>query len=117
MNRRNLQQLRLDSPVPDQKERDSQTTFQTAEEIALKPCYSKEDLAQLHHLDFAAGIAPNLRGPYSTMYVRRPWTIRQYAGFSTAVESNAFYRRNLAAGQKGLSVAFDLPTHRGYDSD
>ncbi|MBT8311607.1 MAG: methylmalonyl-CoA mutase [Flavobacteriaceae bacterium] len=117
MNRRNLQQLRLDSPAPDQKERDSQTPFQTAEEIALKRCYSKEDLAQLHHLDFAAGIAPNLRGPYSTMYVRRPWTIRQYAGFSTAEESNAFYRRNLAAGQKGLSVAFDLPTHRGYDSD
>ncbi|MBT8323265.1 MAG: methylmalonyl-CoA mutase [Eudoraea sp.] len=117
MNRRNLQQLRLDSPAPDQKERDSQTPFQTAEEIALKPCYSKENLAQLHHLDFAAGIAPNLRGPYSTMYVRRPWTIRQYAGFSTAEESNAFYRRNLAAGQKGLSVAFDLPTHRGYDSD
>ncbi|MBT8205612.1 MAG: methylmalonyl-CoA mutase [Eudoraea sp.] len=117
MNRRNLQQLRLDSPAPDQKERDSQTPFQTAEEIALKPCYSKDDLAQLYHLDFAAGIAPNLRGPYSTMYVRRPWTIRQYAGFSTAEESNAFYRRNLAAGQKGLSVAFDLPTHRGYDSD
>src|SRR5690606_20899324 len=67
--------------------------------------------------DFAAGIVPFLRGPYSTMYVRRPWTIRQYAGFSTAEESNAFYRRNLAAGQKGLSVAFDLPTHRGYDSD
>ena len=69
------------------------------------------------HEDFVAGIAPNLRGPYSTMYVRRPWTIRQYAGFSTAEESNAFYRRNLAAGQKGLSVAFDLATHRGYDSD
>ena len=67
------------------------------------------------HEDFVAGIAPNLRGPYSTMYVRRPWTIRQYAGFSTAEESNAFYRRNLAAGQKGLSVAFDLATHRGYD--
>ena len=69
------------------------------------------------HEDFIAGIAPNLRGPYSTMYVRRPWTIRQYAGFSTAEESNAFYRRNLEAGQKGLSVAFDLATHRGYDSD
>ena len=71
----------------------------------------------MKHEDFVAGIAPNLRGPYSTMYVRRPWTIRQYAGFSTAEESNAFYRRNLAAGQKGLSVAFDLATHRGYDSD
>lgn len=75
------------------------------------------ETTSLLHEDFVAGIAPNLRGPYSTMYVRRPWTIRQYAGFSTAEESNAFYRRNLAAGQKGLSVAFDLATHRGYDSD
>ena len=89
----------------------------TAEDIAIKSSYSKEDTADLKHLNFVAGIAPNLRGPYSTMYVRRPWTIRQYAGFSTAEESNAFYRRNLAAGQKGLSVAFDLATHRGYDSD
>ena len=79
--------------------------------------YSEQDTAGLEHLEFAAGIPPFLRGPYSTMYVIRPWTIRQYAGFSTAEESNAFYRRNLAAGQKGLSVAFDLPTHRGYDSD
>lgn len=79
--------------------------------------YTAKDVADLHHLRFAAGIPPYLRGPYSTMYVSRPWTIRQYAGFSTAEESNAFYRRNLAAGQKGLSVAFDLPTHRGYDSD
>ncbi len=91
--------------------------FITAEGIPVKPHYSKKDVDQLEHLDFAAGIPPYLRGPYSTMYVRRPWTIRQYAGFSTAEESNAFYRRNLAAGQKGLSVAFDLPTHRGYDSD
>jgi methylmalonyl-CoA mutase len=91
--------------------------FQTAEEIAVKKHYSAEDLDKLNHLNFVAGIAPNLRGPYSTMYVRRPWTIRQYAGFSTAEDSNAFYRRNLAAGQKGLSVAFDLATHRGYDSD
>ncbi|MEX0363026.1 MAG: methylmalonyl-CoA mutase family protein, partial [Allomuricauda sp.] len=75
------------------------------------------DTAAQQHFNFAAGIPPFLRGPYSTMYVRRPWTIRQYAGFSTAEESNAFYRRNLEAGQKGLSVAFDLPTHRGYDSD
>lgn len=89
----------------------------TAEDITIKSSYSKEDASDLKHLNFAAGIAPNLRGPYSTMYVRRPWTIRQYAGFSTAEESNAFYRRNLAAGQKGLSVAFDLATHRGYDSD
>lgn len=92
-------------------------TFLTAENIELKPIYTKEDISNLEHLGFGAGFAPNLRGPYATMYVRRPWTIRQYAGFSTAEESNAFYRRNLAAGQKGLSVAFDLATHRGYDSD
>ena len=91
--------------------------FTTAEEIKIKSIYGPEDIKGLGHLDFAAGIPPYLRGPYSTMYVRRPWTVRQYAGFSTAEESNAFYRRNLAAGQKGLSVAFDLPTHRGYDSD
>ena len=89
----------------------------TAEGISLKTRYGKEDIEGLEHLGFVAGIPPYLRGPYSTMYVRRPWTIRQYAGFSTAQESNAFYKRNLAAGQKGLSVAFDLPTHRGYDSD
>ncbi len=87
------------------------------EQIPVKNIYSKEDLEQMEHLEYAAGIPPFLRGPYSTMYVMRPWTIRQYAGFSTAEESNAFYRRNLAAGQKGLSVAFDLATHRGYDSD
>jgi len=92
-------------------------SFVTAEDILVKSKYNVEDIQPLEHLDFAAGFAPNLRGPYSTMYVRRPWTIRQYAGFSTAEESNAFYRRNLAAGQKGLSVAFDLATHRGYDSD
>ena len=96
---------------------DKKTAFKTAEGIAIKNRYSKQDITQLKHLDFAAGIAPNLRGPYATMYVRRPWTIRQYAGFSTAEDSNAFYRRNLAGGQKGLSVAFDLATHRGYDSD
>jgi methylmalonyl-CoA mutase len=89
----------------------------TAEKISVKNTYSIKDIEGLDHLNFAAGLAPNLRGPYSTMYVIRPWTIRQYAGFSTAEESNAFYRRNLAAGQKGLSVAFDLATHRGYDSD
>ena len=91
--------------------------FLTAEGIELKSTYSQQDIQNLGQLDFGAGFAPNLRGPYATMYVRRPWTIRQYAGFSTAEESNAFYRRNLAAGQKGLSIAFDLPTHRGYDSD
>ena len=89
----------------------------TAELIPVKPVYTKEDLEGMEHIDYAAGVPPYLRGPYSTMYAMRPWTIRQYAGFSTAEESNAFYRRNLAAGQKGLSVAFDLPTHRGYDAD
>ncbi len=89
----------------------------TPERIAVKRIYTKEDLADMEHLDYAAGLPPYLRGPYSAMYAIRPWTIRQYAGFSTAEESNAFYRRNLAAGQKGLSVAFDLATHRGYDSD
>jgi methylmalonyl-CoA mutase len=91
--------------------------FKTAEDILLHPNYSKKDIENLEHLDFGAGFAPFLRGPYTTMFVRKPWTIRQYAGFSTAEESNAFYRRNLASGQKGLSIAFDLPTHRGYDSD
>ncbi|MFN8357043.1 MAG: methylmalonyl-CoA mutase [Spirosomataceae bacterium] len=91
--------------------------FRTAEGILIKPHFTKADLSDAEHLQFSAGIPPYLRGPYSTMYVQQPWTIRQYAGFSTAEESNAFYRRNLAAGQKGLSVAFDLATHRGYDSD
>ena len=114
MNRKNIQYLHLKHEA---KSIDSKTidTFKTAEDIDVKSTYSKKDILDLEHLDFVAGIAPNLRGPYSTMYVRRPWTIRQYAGFSTAEESNAFYRRNLAAGQKGLSVAFDLATHRGYD--
>ena len=93
------------------------STWQTPEQIAVKPIYTAADLADMEHLSYAAGVAPFLRGPYSTMYVMSPWTIRQYAGFSTAEESNAFYRRNLAAGQKGLSVAFDLATHRGYDAD
>ena len=91
--------------------------WKTAEQIPVKGLYSAEDLEGMEHLNYAAGVAPFLRGPYSTMYVMRPWTIRQYAGFSTAEESNAFYRRNLASGQKGLSVAFDLATHRGYDAD
>jgi len=95
----------------------AEETWLTPELIAVKPSYSKEDLENMDHLNYAAGVAPFLRGPYSTMYVMQPWTIRQYAGFSTAEESNAFYRRNLAAGQKGLSVAFDLATHRGYDAD
>ncbi|ATO38525.1 methylmalonyl-CoA mutase [Geobacillus thermodenitrificans] len=91
--------------------------FQTNEHIAVKPLYTKKDIDGLDFLDYMPGLPPYLRGPYPTMYVARPWTIRQYAGFSTAEESNAFYRRNLAMGQKGLSVAFDLATHRGYDSD
>ncbi|MDE5788760.1 MAG: methylmalonyl-CoA mutase [Bacteroidaceae bacterium] len=100
-----------------QKENGISANWKTPEQIDIQPVYTKEDLEGMEHLDFAAGIPPFLRGPYSMMYPFRPWTIRQYAGFSTAEESNAFYRRNLAAGQKGLSVAFDLPTHRGYDPD
>jgi len=95
----------------------AQTEWMTNEQIAVKPVYTRADLAGMEHLNYAAGVPPFLRGPYSTMYVMKPWTIRQYAGFSTAEESNAFYRRNLSAGQMGLSVAFDLATHRGYDSD
>src|SRR5512134_1071621 len=91
--------------------------WETPEKLMVKPLYHAADLEGLDHLDTMSGMPPFLRGPYSTMYVTRPWTIRQYAGFSTAKDSNAFYRRNLAAGQKGLSVAFDLATHRGYDSD
>ena len=91
--------------------------WKTVEQIDVKPIYTQDDLKDLEHLGYVAGIPPFLRGPYATMYIVRPWTVRQYAGFSTAEESNAFYRRNLAAGQKGLSVAFDLATHRGYDSD
>jgi methylmalonyl-CoA mutase len=91
--------------------------WMTPEEIGILPSYAEKDLDSMEHLEFAAGLPPFLRGPYSAMYTSKPWTIRQYAGFSTAEESNSFYRRNLAAGQKGLSVAFDLATHRGYDSD
>jgi len=106
-------------PAPEEKngKTDAQEEWMTPEHIVVKPVYTAKDLENMEHLQYAAGIPPFLRGPYATMYVLRPWTIRQYAGFSTAEESNAFYRRNLAAGQKGLSVAFDLATHRGYDSD
>ena len=100
-----------------QKDHNIAPNWKTPEQIEVKPAYTKEDLDGMEHLDFTAGLPPFLRGPYSMMYPYRPWTIRQYAGFSTAEESNAFYRRNLASGQKGLSVAFDLPTHRGYDPD
>ncbi|MFC0778541.1 methylmalonyl-CoA mutase [Flavobacterium sp. HJSW_4] len=116
MIRKDLKHIKLD--VKSHKlEVSSAENFTTAEGIEIKRNYSEKDIEDLEFLDFGAGFAPNLRGPYATMYVRRPWTIRQYAGFSTAEESNAFYRKNLAAGQKGLSIAFDLPTHRGYDSD
>jgi methylmalonyl-CoA mutase len=113
MSRKNLQHISLKNNVAATKK---EATTPVSENREQKT-YSGKDIENLEHLKFGAGIPPYLRGPYSTMYVTRPWTIRQYAGFSTAEESNAFYRRNLAAGQKGLSVAFDLPTHRGYDSD
>ncbi|MEM8521475.1 methylmalonyl-CoA mutase [Flavobacterium sp. PL12] len=114
--RKDIQHIKLEKPESKSVVL-QEKSFLTAENIELKATYSEKDIENLNHLDFGAGFAPNLRGPYATMYVRRPWTVRQYAGFSTAEESNAFYRRNLAAGQKGLSIAFDLPTHRGYDSD
>ncbi|WP_425077038.1 methylmalonyl-CoA mutase [Psychroserpens sp. S379A] len=117
MKRKNIQHIKLDQTSNQNTKEQPASEFKTAEDIDIKSTYSKADIKNLEHLNFVAGITPNLRGPYSTMYVRRPWTIRQYAGFSTAEDSNAFYRRNLAAGQKGLSVAFDLATHRGYDSD
>ncbi|APQ19308.1 methylmalonyl-CoA mutase [Maribacter hydrothermalis] len=121
MSRKDLSHITLstdgDSKIIGVTERSRSEAYENAEKIILKSAFSKEDIKEIEHLNFAAGIPPFLRGPYSTMYVRRPWTIRQYAGFSTAEESNAFYRRNLKGGQKGLSVAFDLPTHRGYDSD
>ena len=104
-------------PVKWAEEQKNDAVWRTAEQILVKPVYTAHDLEGMEHLDYASGIPPYLRGPYSGMYAMRPWTIRQYAGFSTAEESNAFYRRNLASGQKGLSVAFDLATHRGYDAD
>ena len=114
----NIKQYSPGKHVTDSGKADSHSTpWLTAEQITVKHIYTKEDLIGMEHLNYAAGLPPFLRGPYSTMFVMQPWTIRQYAGFSTAEESNAFYRRNLAAGQKGLSVGFDLATHRGYDSD
>ncbi|MCH7796176.1 MAG: methylmalonyl-CoA mutase, partial [Proteobacteria bacterium] len=95
----------------------AELTWMTPEGIEIKPLYTAEDLAGLEHLDTLPGLPPYLRGPRATMYAARPWTLRQYSGFSTAEDSNAFYRKNLAAGQMGLSIAFDLATHRGYDSD
>jgi methylmalonyl-CoA mutase len=109
---------KIEYAVPERTESlQDAAVWNTPEHIAVKSLYTAEDLLGMEHLEYAAGVAPFLRGPYSTMYAMQPWTIRQYAGFSTAEESNAFYRANLAAGQKGLSVAFDLATHRGYDSD
>ncbi len=116
----NYQNVNIKAAAPAGKadrEKNGGQVWETPEQIPVKPYYTKEDLQGMEHLGYAAGLPPFLRGPYSTMYTQRPWTIRQYAGFSTAEESNAFYRRNLAAGQKGLSIAFDLATHRGYDSD
>src|SRR6201985_951016 len=115
--RKDFSNISYNPVISNENEKSTTSNFTTAEQIDLKNSYSAHDLKDAEHLHFAAGIPPFLRGPYSSMYVQNPWTIRQYAGFSTAEESNAFYRRNLAAGQKGLSVAFDLATHRGYDSD
>ena len=115
--RPDFSKIKIDQDYTSEGKANPNGIFITPEQIAVKPVYSKKDLEGMEHLNYAAGIPPFLRGPYSTMYVMKPWTIRQYAGFSTAEESNAFYRRNLAAGQNGLSVAFDLATHRGYDSD
>jgi len=113
----NFQKININQPTTSIKVNKNDESWLTSEQIGIKNLYSLNDIEELEHLDYAAGLPPFLRGPYSTMYVMKPWTIRQYAGFSTAEESNAFYRRNLAAGQMGLSVAFDLATHRGYDSD
>jgi methylmalonyl-CoA mutase len=115
MNRKSFQNIGYKAPKTEKPE--VKTAFDAPEHITIKSHYAEADLADVEHLGFGAGLPPYLRGPYTTMYVMQPWTVRQYAGFSTAEDSNAFYRRNLAAGQKGLSVAFDLATHRGYDSD
>lgn len=115
--RKDFSKINIKEAKSSNKKLSTESNWTTPELINVKPAYSAEDLENMEHLNYAAGIPPFLRGPYSTMFVMKPWTVRQYAGFSTAEESNAFYRRNLAAGQKGLSVAFDLATHRGYDSD
>jgi methylmalonyl-CoA mutase len=115
--RPNLSNINLEQSTENQQYSSESKPWKSAEGISVKSYFTKKDLEDAEHLDFAAGLPPYLRGPYSTMYLQNPWTIRQYAGFSTAEESNAFYRKNLAGGQKGLSVAFDLATHRGYDSD
>ena len=117
MIREDLTKLNLADFKPIKSVNDKRIFSETDEKITVKNYYSSDDLSNLNHLNSIAGLPPFVRGPYSSMYTNRPWTIRQYAGFSTAKESNQFYRENLKAGQKGLSVAFDLPTHRGYDSD
>jgi methylmalonyl-CoA mutase len=117
MKRPDFSNIPFELPSAETKVSSVGPSWLTPEHIEVEPIYTPVDVEQMEHLGYAAGVPPYLRGPYSTMYVLRPWTIRQYAGFSTAEESNAFYRRNLAAGQRGLSVAFDLATHRGYDSD
>lgn len=117
MSKPNFSTVEIEKVLAAEAPQASEEKFMTNEGIEIKDIYTKEDIKEAKHLDDVAGIAPNTRGPYPTMYVARPWTVRQYAGFSTAEESNAFYKRNLAMGQKGLSVAFDLATHRGYDSD
>ncbi len=114
--RKNLQHIKIEK-LEVRSEKLEENNFITSEGITIQSKYGEQDIENLEHLDFSAGFPPFLRGPYTTMYNRQQWTIRQYAGYSTAKESNAFYKRNLAAGQKGLSIAFDLPTHRGYDSD
>ena len=113
----NFKEIDIKTVAASKVEGNNEANWLTPEQIPVKPIYTKDDLQGMEHLNYVSGIAPFLRGPYSAMYPLRPWTIRQYAGFSTAQESNAFYRRNLASGQKGLSVAFDLATHRGYDAD
>ncbi len=115
--RPNFSDIEFNSSISADNETTDNESWETAEQIPVRPQFKQSDIENLEHLDYAAGIPPYLRGPYSTMYTFRPWTIRQYAGFSTAEESNEFYRKALAQGQKGLSVAFDLATHRGYDSD
>lgn len=117
MSKPNFNSVEIEKVLTAEAPQASEDKFMTNEGIEIKDIYTKEDIKEAKHLNDVAGIAPNTRGPYPTMYVARPWTVRQYAGFSTAEESNAFYKRNLAMGQKGLSVAFDLATHRGYDSD
>ncbi len=117
MSKPNFNAVEIEKVLTTEAPQASEDKFMTNEGIEIKDIYTKEDIKDAKHLNDVAGIAPNTRGPYPTMYVARPWTVRQYAGFSTAEESNAFYKRNLAMGQKGLSVAFDLATHRGYDSD